>query len=120
MNEIKELLDSGADVNTRDKNHFTLLMSFVKSGNEAVVRLLLEYGAHVNLKDYFNLTALDYAIQEKHNKIAKLLVNNGATVSADNYMHAVHGNNKELVTFFDSLDPEKQIFFKSKLQSNHY
>jgi len=116
MNEIKQLLDSGADANTMDKNNFTLLMSFVKSGNEPVVKLLLDYGAKVNVKDLFNLTALDYAIKGKHTYIAKMLVENGASVSADNYMYAVQNNNKELVSFFDSLDPDKQIFFKSRLK----
>jgi ankyrin repeat protein len=116
MNEIKQLLDSGADANTMDKNNFTLLMSFVKSGNESVVRLLLDYGAKTNVKDLYNMTALDYAIKEKHNHVAKLLVENGAKVTSDNYMYAVQNNNKELVKFFDSLDPDKQIFFKSRLK----
>jgi len=116
MNEIKQLLDSGADANTMDKNNFTLLMSFVKTGNEDVVRLLLDYGAKVNVKDLYNMTALDYAIKEKHTSIAKLLVRNGASVSSDNYMYAMQYNNKDLVKFFDSLDPDKQIFFKSRLK----
>ena len=116
MNEIKQLLDSGADANTMDKNNFTLLMSFVKSGNEPVVKLLLDYGAKVDVKDLYNLTALDYAIKEKQNNIAKILVRNGASVSSDNYMYAMQNGNKELVSFFDSLDPDKQIFFKSRLK----
>lgn len=114
MSEIEKLLQSGADVNTADKNNFTLLMSFVKKGDVKTVKILLDYGANVNLKDFSNLTALDYAIKNAHLNIAKLLVLNGAHISNDNYMYAVEGNHKDLVSFFDTLDPNKHIFLKKK------
>jgi len=116
MHEIEKLLLSGADVNTADKNNFTLLMSFVKKGDEKVVRLLLDYGANINTKDFFNLTALDYAIKNKQLNIAKLLVSNGAIITSDNYMFAIESNYKELVSFFDTLDPDKYIFLKNKMK----
>jgi ankyrin repeat protein len=114
MNEIEELLKSGADVNTMDKNDFTLLMSFSKKGDEQTVKTLLDYGAKTNIKDFSNFTALDYAIQNKHTNIAKLLVDCGAVITSDNYMLALNGNQKVLVSFFDSLDPDKYIFLKKK------
>ena len=52
MNEIESLLKSGADVNTKDKNNFTLLMSFVEKGDIDTVGILLAYGANVNVKDF--------------------------------------------------------------------
>jgi len=116
MSEIEELLKSGADVNTSDKNDFTLLMSFVNKGDEKTVKLLLDYGASVNSKDFFNLTALDYAIQKKYLNIAKLLVSSGAIITSDNYMLAVQSNYKELVDYFDTLDPNKHIFLKNKMK----
>lgn len=116
MHEIENLLKSGADVNTADKNNFTLLMNFVQKGDEEVVKLLLDYGAKLNTKDFFNLTALDYAIKNKQLNIAKLLVSNGAIITNDNYMFAVESNYKELVSFFDTLDPNKHIFLKHKLK----
>ncbi len=116
MNEIESLLKSGADVNTKDKNNFTLLMSFVEKGDIDTVGILLAYGANVNVKDFSDLTALDYAIQKKHTQIAKMLVQNGANITNDNYMLAVKANNKELVSFFDTLDPNKHIFLKNKMK----
>jgi len=116
MNEIKKLLESGADVNTADKNNFTLLMSFVEKGDEDIVQLLLDYGANVNVKDLFKMTALDYAIKKKQLKIAKLLVKSGAVITSDNYMFAIESNYKELVSFFDTLDPDKYIFLKNKMK----
>lgn len=116
MNEIEKLLKSGADANTSDKNNFTLLMNFVQKGDEDTVRILLDYGARVNEKDLFKMTALDYAIKTKKLDIAKLLVRSGAVISNDNYMFAVESNYKELVSFFDTLDPNKHIFLKNKLK----
>jgi ankyrin repeat protein len=116
MLEIEKLLKTGADVNTSDKNNFTLLMSFVDKGDEETVKVLLDYGANVNAKDFFNLTALDYSIRKKYLSIAKLLVASGAVITNDNYMFAVEGNHKELVDFFDTLDPNKHIFLKNRMK----
>lgn len=116
MSEIEKLLVSGADVNTSDKNNFTLLMSFVEKGDKHIVKILLDYGANVNVKDLFNMTALDYAIKNKQLEIAKLLVTNGAIITSDNYMFAMESNYKELVSFFDTLDPDKYIFLKHKMK----
>jgi len=116
MSEIEKLLESGADANTSDKNNFTLLMNFVQKGDILVVNTLLDYGASVNVKDLFNMTALDYAIKNKQLDIAKLLVSSGAIISNDNYMFAIESNYKELVSFFDTLDPNKYIFLKKKMK----
>lgn len=116
MNEIEKLLKTGADVNTSDENNFTLLMNFVEKGDENIVKILLDYGAEINVKNLFNMTALDYAIKKKQLKIAKLLVQRGAIISSDNYMFAIESNYKELVSFFDTLDPDKYIFLKHKMK----
>ena len=116
MNNIEELLKSGADVNTKDTKDFTLLMNFVKKGDIDTVKILLDYGAKVNLQDFTNFTALDYAIQKKQTEIAKLLVRSGAIITNDNYMLAIKGNNKELISFFHTLDPNKYIFLKNKMK----
>ena len=116
MNEIEELLNSGADINISDKNNFTLLMTFVQKGDLEIVKTLLKNGANVNTQDLSSMTALDYAIKSKQLEIAKLLVKNGANISSDNYMLAIESNFKELVSFFDTLDPDKHIFLKDKLK----
>jgi len=114
MTEIESLLKSGADVNTKDKNHFTLLMTYVKKNNFEIVNVLLRYGANVNLKDLFHFTALDYAILSNNIPMVTLLVRNGAEITDDSYMLAVEKDLKEIVAFFDTFDPNKQIFLKYK------
>ena len=42
MSEIEILLESGADVNTSDKNNFTLLMNFVNKGDKYIVKMQKE------------------------------------------------------------------------------
>jgi len=114
MDNIKELLDNGADSNTKDNNGFTLLMNYAVKNDLESMQILLDYAARINDKDEQNYTALDYAIKYKNLNAVKLLVNNGATVSSDIYMHAVRTNNRLIINFFDSLDPEKYIFLKKK------
>jgi len=114
MTELEESLRAGADVNMANKNGFTLLMSFIQNGDIESIKVLLRYGARLNLKDSRNFTAMDYAIKANNLEIVQLLVENGAIVSGDNYMLALHIKNKEIVEFFDHLDPDKHIFLKNK------
>lgn len=50
INTIRELLDMGIDVNSRDRIHFaTPLFSAVQAGHLACVKFLLDHGADVDL-----------------------------------------------------------------------
>jgi len=113
MSEIEELLRNGADANTKDENGFTLLMSFARSNDIESMKLLLDYAAEINTKDMLNYTALDYAIKDHHFSAVKFLVENGAAVSEDTYMLALKTNDRKIVEFFDSLDPEKYVFIRN-------
>jgi len=119
MSDIRDLLESGADANTKDANGFTLLMSFAKKNDIASMRLLLDYAAEINVKDILNFTALDYAIKEHNFEAVKFLVENGAHVSEDTYMYALKTKHKEMVKYFDSLDPQKHVFLKNKKRYYH-
>jgi ankyrin repeat protein len=112
ISDIKELLVNGADANTSDSSGFTLLMSFAKKNDIESMGLLLEYAANINAKDILNFTALDYAVKEHNLKAVKFLVENGAFVSEDTYMFALNTQNKDIVAYFDSLDPNKHVFLK--------
>jgi len=114
MSEIETLLRSGADANTKDIKGFSLLMSYSKTNDLDAIRSLLEYGASINDKDHLSFAALDYAIEAKNLPAIELLVKNGAKVTNDSYMFAVRKNEKEIIDFFDSLDPDKHIFLKKK------
>jgi len=66
---MKELLDSKADVNVRDKDGFTQLHWAAVSGNPIAVKTCLSYGADVNARENNNLTALQLASSIGHSKV---------------------------------------------------
>ena len=114
MTEIESLLIDGADANTKDHKGFTLLMNFASHGDLDSVKALLAYGASINAKDFLGYTAIDYAIGIGSYKCVKYLVENGAVITADSYMLAVNKNKKNIVKYFDSLDPDKHVFLRKK------
>jgi len=115
MSAIKFLLENGADANTKDKRNFTLLMYCAQFGDMTLISLVLSYGAKVNVKDLSGLTALDYAIQKNNLKVVMLLVENGADITDESYMLALENNYKQIVKYFDTFDPNKQIFQKESM-----
>jgi len=112
--EILELLQNGADANTSDPSGFTLLMTFAKQNDIEAMQYLLDYAAEINTKDILGLSAIDYAIKNHHLEAVRFLVENGANVSGDSYMFALDANDKPIIDYFDSLDPNKYVFLKDK------
>ena len=114
MTEIESLLINGADANTKDHKGFTLLMNFVSLNDVESIKALLTYGASVNTKDFLGYSAIDYATNVNALDCIKCLVDNGAVITSDNYMLAVNKNKKDVVKYFDTLDPDKHIFLKKR------
>ena len=82
LSSLQPLIDSGADVNSKDDKGQTPLF-FVKS--DKVAQLLIDNGANIKAKGNQGKTPLFYA---QSPKIAQLLVDKGADVNArdrDNY-----------------------------------
>jgi ankyrin repeat protein len=75
---LRSLLDSGADVHSR-QNGYTLLRQAVSQGNSEMVRLLLERGADVNKGGTRGLTPL-MSVFRSHPEIVALLRAAGAHV----------------------------------------
>jgi serine/threonine protein kinase len=75
---IKELLDSGTDVNFRDIDDRTALHVSACQGSTDVVKLLLERGSEVDPKDRWDSTPLADAIHYKNCEVIKLLEKHGA------------------------------------------
>ena len=114
MNDIELLLENGADANSKDETNFTLLMSCASQNDLESIEALLKYGAIINFKDDRHFTALDYAIKSNSLEAIKLLVHNGAKITSESYMFALQTKHKDIIDFFDSLDPNKHIFLKDK------
>ena len=110
MSAVKFLLENGADVNTKDKKNFTLLMYCTQFNDLSLISLVLSYGAKVNVKDTSGLSALDYAINNHNLDAIKLLVDGGSDIFDESYMLAMDKDYKDIILYFDSFDPNKQIF----------
>ncbi|XP_038722134.1 integrin-linked protein kinase 1-like isoform X2 [Tripterygium wilfordii] len=75
---IRELLDSGIDVNFRDMDDRTALHVASCQGLTDIVALLLDRGALVDPKDRWGSTPLSDAIHYKKHDVIKLLEKHGA------------------------------------------
>ena len=98
LSEIKELIESGADINYQDKNGqtplmHTLLNYFYKDSSYDIVEYLIKAGADINKTDNSNRTALCIALnlEDKNGfvilnndeilfKIVELLISKGANI----------------------------------------
>jgi hypothetical protein len=79
---VKHLLDTGADIDSKDKGGRTPLSGAAVKGHEAVVKLLLEKGADIDSKDKDGWTPLLWAAVNGHEAVVKLLLENGAEVDS--------------------------------------
>jgi len=97
IEEVKRLINAGADVDALDNDGITPLMCAVEEGEIAIVKLLLEK-ADVNVRSKYGDTALFFA---QDVEIAQLLLDKGALVDAqDNseetpLINALNGNTGE-------------------------
>ena len=81
LNQVKQSIDAGADVNGRDDAGSTPLMMAVLSGNPEVITYLLSRGALVNARSGQNgSTALSYAVMAGRADVIKILLAAGARV----------------------------------------
>ena len=77
-----DLLDAGADPNTRLAHGKTALMAAAKAGALGLTRRLLEHGADVNTRNDNGGTALMFAAIPGHVETITLLIDHGADVNA--------------------------------------
>ncbi|XP_027355799.1 protein arginine N-methyltransferase 2 isoform X1 [Abrus precatorius] len=75
--QVKALIDSGADVTHFDGEGLNPLMHAAKHGHAPVLNVLLSAGAPWNALSPSNLSAGDYAMQEGHQEAVELLLNSG-------------------------------------------
>lgn len=105
LDGIKELLDSGVDVNFRDADDRTALHVAACQGFSNVVKLLIENEAQVDPKDRWGSTPLSDAIHYKNHDVVKLLEKHGAKP----LMATMHVKNYREIPEYE-IDPEELDF----------
>ncbi|KAH9706286.1 Integrin-linked protein kinase family [Citrus sinensis] len=112
LDGIKELLDSGTDVNFRDIDKRTALHVAACQGRTDVVRLLLSRGADVDPEDRWGSTLIEQpladAVYYKHHDVIKLLEEHGAKPSTA----PMHVQNAREVPEYE-IDPKELDFSNS-------
>jgi ankyrin repeat protein len=73
----RALLQSGADINAKDRYGQTALMLAAHHGHEALVETLIEHGADLNVTAKYRLSALMLAVVAGHAGIARRLARAG-------------------------------------------
>jgi len=105
---IKELLDSGIDINFRDIDDRTAIHVAACQGFVDVVGLLIERGADIDPKDRWGSTPLADAIHYKHHDMIKFLEKHGAKP----LMAPMHVNHAREVPEYE-IDPYELDFSNS-------
>jgi ankyrin repeat protein len=81
LNEVRDLLDQGANVDCQNRYGYTPLLWAVQRGNLAKIHLLLEKGADVNSQDKGGCTPLHDASRSGRLDMARILWDNGADLN---------------------------------------
>jgi ankyrin repeat protein len=78
------LLESGADIEAKNRRGRSALQLAAELGQSAMVDFLAEMGADLEAKDCYGLTALHLAARHSHTAIVQVLVQRGADPRAKN------------------------------------
>lgn len=78
VEQVKALIEGGADVTYFDPNGLTPLMHAAKLGHADAVKALLEAGSPWNALSPSNLSAGDFAMDAGHQEAMEILLNAGS------------------------------------------
>ncbi|MFC1781793.1 ankyrin repeat domain-containing protein, partial [Planctomycetota bacterium] len=126
LEKVKEFLEQGVDVNTKDENGQIALHQAVRSDNKEIVELLIDQGADVNIKDENVQTALHIAANNDFNDITEFLIDQGADVNAkdeNNYTplyYAIFNINKDMVSLLVSKGANVNVTPEKDYPPLHY
>ena len=82
IEEVKQHLDSGIDVNAKNQFGGTPLHFAAKQGHKNLAALLITEGADTNAEAYDKSTPLHSAVISGYKEVAEQLIANGADVNA--------------------------------------
>jgi ankyrin repeat protein len=99
IEDVKSLVENGADVNAKNVLKMTPLHFACKNGNLETVKFLFDNGADVNAKNVLKMTPLHFACKNGNLETVKFLVGKGADVNVK--------DNDEM-TPFDYLNEENR------------
>ncbi|KAL0905544.1 hypothetical protein M5K25_023972 [Dendrobium thyrsiflorum] len=105
---MRELFDSGVDVNFKDIDYRTALHVAACQGSPQVVELLLDRGGKVDVEDRWGSTPLADAIHYKNTEVIKLLEKHGAKLQ----IAPMHVKNLREVPEYE-IDPSELDFSNS-------
>jgi ankyrin repeat protein len=81
VQDVRNLLDRGTDVDARDRHGQTALMLAAHAGRRDVVEALIAHGANLNTTAKYGLSALMLALIAGHTQVARLLADAGTDLS---------------------------------------
>lgn len=84
VQKIQELLQSGIDINAKDKDGWTPLMYAASKKATDIAKILIEAGADLNATDNCGWTALMDAVDRNSIDIVRLLIDAGADLDTKN------------------------------------
>ena len=94
LKALRELIDSGTDLNVFDDNKLSLLHRMAMEGNFEIGKLLIENGAEIDIKDgKWGSSPLLFAAQAGKTRFVELLLNFGADLNSKS------GNGKTALHF---------------------
>ena len=106
---VAYLIDQGVDIDARDPESYTPLLTAVRTRYDDLARLLVERGANVNLADNDGWTPLMYAAWRNSPATVRLLVGKGALIEARNpkgltalAIAAQHGRTEALTALIEA------------------
>ena len=74
VNRVKELIESGVDINQLDDEDDTPLISAIYFNQEEIVKMLIEAGADLDIQDSFGRTALFWACNKNMALLVQTLI----------------------------------------------
>jgi ankyrin repeat protein len=81
VEDVRDLLDRGADVDARDCHGQTALMLAAHAGHREVVKALIAHRADLNTTAKYGLSALMLALVAGHAEVVRLLADAGADLT---------------------------------------